>query len=157
MADMRMDNARTPEQVERMRKLKESGACFFCHENYLAVGASPAVFETFYWYVKKNDYPYPGSTIHYLVVSKKHVREIMEISLLSWIFLLLCLWWLKTTLKTSGESIFVRSGDMAFTGATLDHLHFHFLVGVPKPEEGTVQEINILVTLGHKNKDPESA
>ena len=59
--------------------------------------------------------------------------------------------WLQTHLGVSGFSFFVRSGDMKYTGATLDHLHFHFLVGGPKPENCTLQD-NILVTLGHKKK-----
>lgn len=149
MAEMRLDNARTPEQLGRMQKLKEAGACFFCDGNYLSFGASPSIFETTNWYVKKNDYPYEGSIHHYLVVPKLHVRRITDISPGAWAELPDIFKRLGSQLQVTGEGIFVRSGEMRFTGATLDHLHFHFLVGGPKPENGTLED-NITVTLGHK-------
>lgn len=151
MADMRLDNARTPEQVERMQKLKEAGACFFCDDNYVTFGAMPAIFETTHWYVKKNDFPYKGAVHHYLIVPKQHIKRIIDLRIDAWLELHIICWKLTNDLRVTGESIFVRSGDMLYTGATLDHMHFHFLVGGPKQEGGSLED-NILVTLGHQLK-----
>jgi ATP adenylyltransferase len=157
MSEMKFDNARTPQQIERMRILKETGACFFCEGNYIMVGGSPSIYIGNHWFVKKNDYPYEGAVHHYLVVPKEHIKRLPDISPAAWMELWDIFGSLIKRFKTSGESIFVRSGDMNYTGATLDHLHFHFLVGISKPENATIQDNNITVTLGHKNKDPESA
>src|SRR3989344_2495776 len=71
-AKLRLDNSRTPEQTKRMKLLAKEIGCFFCKNNYLKVGASPAIYQSKYWYVKKNDYPYEGSGHHYLLASKSH-------------------------------------------------------------------------------------
>ena len=147
--EMRSDNARNPEQLKRMGKLRKDIGCFFCNENYLKVDASPAIKTLKHWYIKKNDYPYEGSAHHYLIASKKHVTKIVDITSSAWIELPKAIRWLEHNLKTKGESIFVRSGDMRYTGATLDHLHFHFLVGGQKKKNGKLED-NILVTLGHR-------
>ncbi len=146
---VRNDNARHPEQVARMNKLAKEIGCFFCKKNYLKVGASPAIYESRYWYIKKNDYPYEGSKRHYLIASRKHLTEITDISPASWAELLKVIAWLKKYLKVKGASLFVRSGDMKYTGATLDHIHFHLLIGGPKKKNGTLDD-NIRVSLGHK-------
>ncbi|OHA91541.1 MAG: hypothetical protein A2758_00275 [Candidatus Zambryskibacteria bacterium RIFCSPHIGHO2_01_FULL_49_18] len=155
-AKMRKDNARTPEQLARMRHLGKSIGCFFCNSNYLKVGASSAIRDGRHWYVKRNDYPYQGSVHHYLIASKKHIAKITNVSAPAWKELLETVRWIERKFKIRGESIFVRSGDMRYTGATLDHLHFHFLVGGLKKKTGTLED-NILVTLGHKsNQRPRS-
>src|SRR3989344_255088 len=151
-AKLRLDNSRTPEQTKRMKLLAKEIGCFFCKNNYLKVGASPAIYQSKYWYVKKNDYPYEGSVHHYLLASKRHTTKITAVSRAAWVELLKVIAWLEKHLKIKGASIFTRSGDMSYTGATLDHIHFHLLVGAKK-RKGGVLEDNILVTLGHKRKD----
>ncbi len=150
-AKVRHDNARYPEQLERMKQLEKEVGCFFCNENYLKVGATPAIKNARYWYIKKNDYPYKGAVHHYLIANNRHITKITEISPAGWKELLLMMKWLKHHFKTKGESVFARSGDMRYTGATLDHLHFHFLVGGVKKKNGKLDD-NILVTLGHKKR-----
>jgi len=146
---LRLDNARTPEQLQRMGRLAKKFGCFFCKGNYLKVGASPALHQARYWFIKKNDYPYKGAVHHYLIASKTHVTKVTDISPSAWAELLKVIKWLEKRLKVKGGSIFARSGEMAYTGATLDHIHFHLLVGAKKRMGGTLKD-NILVTLGHK-------
>lgn len=150
---MRTDNARQEEQLERMKRLTKDGKCFFCRKNYLAVGASPAIYESNYWYIKKNDFPYLGSVHHYLIAYKKHITKPTRLNKAAWLELIKTIRWLEKYTRVKGYSIFVRSGDMRYTGATIDHLHFHFIVGGPKKKNGEIKD-NILVTLGHK-KTPE--
>ncbi len=148
-AGVKMDNARTEEQLRRMEQLQEDGRCFFCDENYLFVGASPPIFDSEYWYVKPNDFPYEGSVHHHLIVCKRHFSELTDITADIWSDLLRTIEWLKEHTEADGYSVFVRSGDMCFTGSSLDHLHFHFLVGGPKKENSKIED-GILVTLGYK-------
>ncbi len=146
---IRHSNAREPEQLLRMRRLASKKMCFFCKDNYLKVGASPAIHHMGNWYIKKNDYPYAGSRYHYLIANTKHFTKISEISPKSWQDLLKAIKWLEKHLKVKGGSFFARFGDLLYTGATFDHLHFHFLVGGPWKKNTGLEE-NLRVTLGHK-------
>ena len=151
---MRNDNVRQKEQLGRMKQLAKEGKCFFCKKNYLTVKASPSIYQSYYWYIKKNDFPYIGSTHHYLIVYKKHITKPTHLNKVAWLELLKTIGWLEKHTRVKGYSVFVRSGDMRYTGATIDHLHFHFIAGGPKKKNGEIKD-NILVTLGHK-KTPES-
>lgn len=148
MIKMNFGNARDPEQLKRMRYLAKNKSCHFCKEAFLKTHTAPVIYNGKYWFVTGNDFPYKGSKYHYLIVSKKHITNLGEITPKSQIELFKTINWLKKILKTKGESVFVRSGDMNYTGATLDHLHFHFLVG-KKKDKNTEW---LMVTLGYKNK-----
>jgi|SRR3989344_3819834 len=148
---MRKDNAREATQLHRMQCLAKKGNCFFCGNNYIRIGATPAIHKTTHWYIKKNDYPYKGSIHHYLIASRDHVTRVTNIKPSAWSELLGVVRWLERYLKIKGGSIFVRFGDIRYTGATLDHLHFHLIVGGPKKKDGKIKD-NILVTLGHQKK-----
>lgn len=150
---MRFDNAREAEQLERMRELRRQGKCFFCDSNYLAIGAPDAKLYLRHWFVRDNDYPYPGTVRHVTIIPYRHVKNLRELTPEEWSELLHAIKRVEENyeLHDKGESIFARSGDMAYTGATIDHLHFHLLVGGPKPDDWkSIQEDNIIVTLGHK-------
>ena len=153
MAEMRMDNAREPEQLRRMQELAESGECHFCLENFVRRYPDKILHGGPDWYIVKNNFPYEGSVHHYLIVSKLHITKVNEVSYSGRMELFSSIVWLEKYLEVTGESIFVRSGDMDYTGATLDHLHFHFLVGVKKPnQEKDVPEDVIWAPLGYKKK-----
>ncbi len=144
------DNARYKKQVERMQLLEKKVGCFFCKKNYLKVGASELIYENKDWYIKKNDFPYQGTVYHYLIAPKKHITQAIEISNSAWINFSKSIAWLDRQLKVSGYSLLVRSGDMRYTGATLDHLHFHVVSGGPKKRGGKLKD-NVRFTLAHKS------
>lgn len=147
---LRLDNTRTPEQLRRMKRLANGMGCFFCKDNYLEVGASPAIHRAQHWYIKKNDFPYEGTLHHYLIVPKRHITKITEITPGAWSELSEMVKWLDKLLKIKGYSILARTGDMKYTGATLDHLHFHLVSGAPKKKDGELKD-NVRFTLAHKS------
>lgn len=148
MAEMRFDNARDPEQLRRMRAVAETGECYFCTGYTKNELASP-IYVGLNWFVKRNDFPYPGSKHHYLIVIKDHITKITDLKTDEWLELQEIIKWLENQLSITGASYFIRSGDMAFTGATLDHLHCHLIVGEEKPAEATPENW-LQVTLGYK-------
>lgn len=148
-----MDNARVGEQIRRMKALKKAGVCYFCRKGSKIKVTTPKIIkEGKCWYITPNNFPYKGSVHHCLIVPKRHIRDLTEISkheaseLYSEMIV-----WLKKHFKVKGYSIFTRSGDMNFTGATLDHLHFHFLVGGKKPKNFTLDDA-IPVVIAYKKK-----
>ncbi len=153
LAEVRLDNARDPEQLRRMEELVRTGQCHFCREGFERRHAAPIIYETGSWFITANNFPYDGSVHHYLIVVKRHITKVSEMRFLEKNELFNAIEWLELKLKVSGESIFVRSGDMAYTSATLDHLHFHFIVGERKvgTESNKLEDL-ILAPVGYKKK-----
>ena len=130
-------NARDPEQIRRMKALQEKDLCYFCKQGSEEEKTLPVTIkEGAYWYVMANDFPLEGSIHHYLIVPRRHIANTFDlmtyerheqVALEEWL--------LKTFLPdVTGYSSFVRSGDTKVTGATLTHLHYHYLVGGPRPK-----------------------
>ncbi len=142
---MNLTNGRHPEQIKRMKELKKNNACHFCKDG-LKTHSSPIEYKNNSWFVTANDFPYQGAKHHYLIASKKHITDFSKINKKAQNDLFDAFNWLKKKLKSSGESIFVRSGDIRYTGATLDHLHFHFLVGNKQTKNPEL----LMVVLGYK-------
>lgn len=144
---VRIDNAREEEQKRRMLDAQARGVCFLCEKGKV-LNESGTVHLGRFWFVKQNDFPYKGSVHHYLIVSREHLTGIDELGQVAIVELFDIAELLRIKLQVGGFSLFVRSGDMSLTGATLDHLHFHFLVGHPKTEE-TTENDRLTVTLGY--------
>ncbi len=150
MSQVNMSNSRDPEQRRRMQKLIDAGICYFCRGGSEEEQTLPTtIHETEWWYVCPNNFPYLGSVHHYLLVPKRHMKRASELDTREIVELFELLAWLEDHLGVTGYSMFARSGDMEYTGATLDHLHFHFLVGEKKTEDMTAEN-RLLVTLGWK-------
>lgn len=154
MAEMRLDNTRDPEQRRIMEEQLRLGICHFCREGFETRHKAPIVHEKEFWFITANNFPYvkDEGTHHYLIVPKRHVAKITELNIGELIGLQSALQWLEKKLQVSGYSFFMRNGDMAYTGATLSHLHGQFLVGVPKPDDKP--ESRVLVTLGYTKINP---
>ena len=151
MAEMRMENARDPEQLRRMQELAEKGECHFCIETYTKNYPDKILYGNAGWYVVQNDFVYSEGVHHYLIVSKTHLTKVTQLGHYAKLELFYAIEWLERHLNADGASIFVRSGDMARTGATLDHLHLHFLYG---EKAGTDTE-KVKVTLAYAKKEPQ--
>ncbi len=143
MSTMRFDTIRNEEQMRRMKKCEEEGVCYLCTR--LNTHAD-IIYSGNYWFIMKNDFPYEGSRYHYLIISKRHVTRMTELSDEEWSEKIKMIQWLEKHLQTPGFSEFSRNGNMMYTHASLDHLHFHFLVGSEKREDSE----KIKVTLGYK-------
>ena len=139
-----------------MQLLVEAGLCYFCKQGSEEEKTLP---ETWYegkrWYVMKNDFALPGSVHHYLLVPRRHITRSFDLSHIERREQGNLEKMLANNLKVSGYSMFVRNGDTKPTGATLTHLHYHFLVGGPKPESEPIiieSETVVTVILAFKQK-----
>jgi ATP adenylyltransferase len=130
-----LDNARSDEQRNRMIALEGAGVCRFCPQGLTTYGSSiTPLFESASWLVVDNDFPYAGALRHLLLIPRPHVLELVELTQEGrtgyWEALE------AARAVTGGDSygLGVRNGDCAATGATIAHLHVHFLVPDPRPE-----------------------
>jgi ATP adenylyltransferase len=127
--------ARSPEQRAYMEGLEAAGICVFCPEHFDEYHRAPVEIEGTHWYVTENDYPYPGTTAHFLIVARPHVTSFDELPDEAGAEL----WALKRRLKAMLEPLAVatveRSGAMRYNGGSVAHLHIHFVALDAAPAE----------------------
>ncbi|MCF7816115.1 MAG: hypothetical protein K9M10_00085 [Candidatus Pacebacteria bacterium] len=140
-------NARTDEQKNLMAKIESDGVCPFCAEHFTKYHPKPILEETDFWFVTENMSPYEGTKYHFLFVYKpSHITKTQEMDSGALKDLYSLLDWATTTYDIQGGSFFMRFGDTAYNGSSVEHLHAHLIVG------GTQNETDeaIRVKLGWK-------
>ena len=130
--------ARSDEQRSWMQTLETAGVCVFCRESAAHATTTPVEYSGAHWYVVKNDFPYPGTTAHYLIVSHTHVVSFDELPDAAGAELWAIKRRLKTLLEPLATATIERSGDMRYNGGSVAHLHTHF-VALPATPTDTVR------------------
>lgn len=123
-----LNAARTASQREYMQRLQADGICIFCPEYIAEYHAEPVEIDGEHWFVTRNAYPYAGTSAHYLIVARRHVSSFDELPDEAGAEL----WAMKRRLKAElgpvSTATIERSGEMAFNGGSVAHLHTHFVV-----------------------------
>ena len=119
--------ARSDDQRAYMARLEEDGVCVMCDRKGAEFGGE-------HWFVKPNDFPYEGTSAHYLIVPYAHVRSFDELPDDAGAEL----WAIKRRLKArlgdpEATATVERSGDMRYNGGSVAHLHIHFVALEPNP------------------------
>ncbi|MBN2093819.1 MAG: hypothetical protein JW740_00365 [Candidatus Zambryskibacteria bacterium] len=152
---MEMIHARVDAQRKKMEECIRLGICPLCWENLAKWHNAPILRYGDFWAITANDHPYEGTKIHLLAIYKHHINSIdqVEVAAENELFRLFSLFCKKN--KIVGASILMRTGEMNYTGATLAHLHAHFISGVSREEVEKFSEIKypnsfIISVLGYK-------
>lgn len=122
-----LDAARSEPQRRQMEALAAAGVCVFCPEHFQAHHREPIELHGEHWYVTKNDYPYPGTRAHYLIVPHAHVRAFEELPDAAGAELWALQRALRARLDAPAIATVQRSGDMRYNGGSVAHLHVHFV------------------------------
>lgn len=141
---MNLHNAHHDAQRAQMENLIREGICPFCPDNLEVHHREPIERKGAHWAVTKNDYPYEGSVCHYLLIHQAHVTRVEDVSPEAFAELQEHLAWIAQ--QFPGGTFLMRSGDTRMTGATISHLHAHFVVGGPAKPDGE----KIKTSIGHK-------
>jgi ATP adenylyltransferase len=130
-----IEAARTDAQRLYMEELQAEGICIFCPEHFERYHREPVEHSGEHWYVTKNDFPYPGTVAHYLIVPHLHVASFHELPDEAGAEL----WAMKRLLKSWLEPLAVatieRSGVKELSGSSVAHLHTHFVALDASPAE----------------------
>ena len=112
--------------INRYREIEENSKCPFCPDG-LKSRADFFVGETGYWTVILNEYPYPSSRLHLLIVPKRHVVSSTEITAEEWADMPHVTGMVVGIYPflSNGFGLAVREGEAG--GVTLYHLHFHLI------------------------------
>ena len=139
-------HVRVNKQREQMEQIKKDGVCPFCIEHFTKYHEAPIEREGDWWILSKNDFPYSGTSIHYILVYKRHITQPSDINPDAWVEFGEHLSFLNKKYAKDGGSIFMRFGNTDYTGASIDHIHAQFIVGGSHSNE--VEKLK--VSLGYK-------
>ncbi|MDB5244641.1 MAG: Histidine triad domain protein [Parcubacteria group bacterium] len=110
------------------------GFCPFCEEHLFKHHKNPVEEITDLWIVTRNAWPYPGSTHHFLFIPREHVETVESLTDEQWLGFHRLYRTLVNRYSFVGATHFFRSGKTAITGASVNHLHAHLVVGGMRTE-----------------------
>lgn len=138
MARKKQVDAKNAEVVKRsdyihtLNTIVAGGFCPFCEEHLFKHHRQPLLYKSKHWLVTKNSWPYKGSRFHILFIARKHVEKTEDAPPAAWADLQKLYRKLVKEKKIKGATLMIRSGDTKFTGASVNHLHAHLVVGSPR-------------------------
>jgi len=118
-----------------IKSIVNDGVCPFCPDNIKKYHKNPIIEENNSWIATDNMYPYEGTKFHILLIHKKHISSIKEISSDAWSELHNLTNSVIKKRKIKGGTFFIRFGDTKFTGATVTHLHAHIVSANTKKKD----------------------
>ncbi len=107
--------------------IKKDGVCPFCPENLLKYHKNPILKDGAYWLLTNNMYPYEAAKYHVLIIHKKHIESMAEISSEAWAEVKVLTEAFAKENNIPGGTFIMRFGDTRYTGATVRHLHAGFV------------------------------
>jgi ATP adenylyltransferase len=123
------ENVRTAEQRAEMARLDAAGVCLFCPEELARHPRQRILLSTRHWTATPNEFPYAGTSAHILLIPDQHATDLLELSdeVRADFWVALAAVAQASALRYYGLG--VRNGDCRLTGATIQHVHAHVLVG----------------------------
>lgn len=118
-----IDNARSDTQLQKMQSLQSAGICLFCPEHLPE--HQEILFSTTHWTATPNRFPYAGTTQHFLLVSREHTNDLLNLERHVREDFWTALTVLTETRNMPDYVVKIRSGDPGVTGGTIFHLHAH--------------------------------
>ena len=123
-----LPNAHDSEQRAAMERIAERGHCPFCKENLAREHKQPILWESAHWIITPNQWPYKDTKEHLLLILKRHLERVEEMTMEEFGDLLACLQRLITERNLPGGGLCMRFGDPRFAGSTVRHLHAQLIV-----------------------------
>lgn len=127
-----------------LNKIIADGLCPFCEKNLSAYHPRPILHRSKYWLVTENAWPYEGTKHHFLFIAIPHLEALEDVPTLMWADLQKTYGKLIKKYGVKGATFMIRSGDTAYTGASVTHLHGHLISGSKRTRKAT--EIRTVVS-----------
>jgi diadenosine tetraphosphate (Ap4A) HIT family hydrolase len=126
---MDLDNARTAEQLELMRRIEEDGVCPFCREHLELYHPKPLIRENGSWVATENISPYSNTRLHLLVVyTRGHIEEPSDLDDQACVEYFEMVSWATREYEIPGGGVLLRFGATEYSAGSVHHLHFHIIV-----------------------------
>lgn len=136
-----LDAARSPEQEAQYKAIHEAGVCPFCPEHYREFDyQEDPISESEHWYTIANMKPYDYTSLHNVIIARRHLLSPDELTNEEWLDLKHNLDREIRTRKLGYGALGMRFGDPVMTGASVRHLHMHLVV----PDPMQVSDLNVV-------------
>ncbi|MBX4198139.1 HIT domain-containing protein [Candidatus Parcubacteria bacterium] len=114
-----------------IKEIQKDNVCPFCQEQLTKYHKNPILKENATWLITRNMYPYKNTQQHFLLIHKKHISRIDEMTPEAHKDLMELVVWATKEFDIPGGTFFMRFGDTRYTGATVTHLHSQLVCSNP--------------------------
>lgn len=118
--------AKTEQYKKDMGEIVSEGVCPLCPP--LKWHRKPILKDDGRWFITENSHPYQNAKHHLVIISKKHIERLPELTLEDLKSILNLSKWAAKKLGIKGGGLTMRFGETLYTGATVKHLHAHLIV-----------------------------
>ncbi len=119
--------AKSKEYKKTLEAIEETAKCPFCKENF-KYHKKKILRKEKSWFITESSWPYKNSKFHFLIISKKHKEEFSDLKTSDFKIVSNLANWAIKKYKIKGGALSLRFGNTKYTGASVCHLHFHFIV-----------------------------
>lgn len=123
------------EYVKALNVIVAGGFCPFCEEHLFKYHHKPIIYSAQHWLVTENAWPYKGSRLHFLFITRTHIEKTEDIHPAGWLELYKLYKKLVRRNRLAGATLMLRSGDTKITGASVNHLHAHLVIGAKRTKK----------------------
>jgi len=139
--------AKTDSYREELERIEEVGGCPFCESSpsfTFDPEIQPIIHRNKYWLVVKvrEGWEYENTKLHYLIVNRRHVEHFLQLKVEDMLALDMSQRWLIEHFGVDGGGFAMRFGPTRYTGASVNHLHVHFIVPEIDPETDRARVVN---------------
>ncbi|MFH1462255.1 MAG: HIT domain-containing protein [bacterium] len=119
-------NARKGEYEKVIKEIATTGKCPFCKENF-AYHKKPVLQRKNGWFLTDNTWPYKNTEYHFIIIAEKHKEDFSELTKKDLESAAYLVNWAIRKYKIKGGGLAMRFGETDYTGASVNHLHFHLI------------------------------
>ena len=116
-------NTREEKQKSVMEEIAEAKHCPFCRENLCKYHQQPILKEGKFWIVTTNQWPYPHTKHHFLLIYKVHAVNFSDLSPAAGQELFELSAEIEESYQIKGGGLAIRFGDTDYSAGTVNHLH----------------------------------
>lgn len=119
--------AKSKEYKKTLETIEKTAKCPFCKDNF-KYHKKKILKKESKWFITESSWPYKNSKFHFLIISEKHKEEFSDLKTPDFKTVSNLVNWVIKKYKIKGGALSLRFGDTKYTGASVCHLHFHFIV-----------------------------
>jgi diadenosine tetraphosphate (Ap4A) HIT family hydrolase len=128
------------EYTKLLENSVQKGECPLCFEVLLRI-KKEILHEIDGWILVPNAYPYAGTEKHLLILPKEHIDNLevlttTDLKAIHQLFL-----WAQERYHFPGGAFTMRFGDLAYSGATIRHVHCHIIVPAKDNTSGIISKV----------------
>ena len=120
------DKAQGKEYKNVLAIIRRKKLCPFCLENF-HFSKHKILRDLGGWYLVKNSYSYQDSQFAFLIIAKRHLDKIEELTPGDWVNVQNLFTLAVKRFHIRGGALIIRFGLTRLSGATIKHLHFHLI------------------------------